>query len=203
MIAGHELVRTIEVGDRWILGVRSFDAVVKIFRDAARGDFFARVYRREMLRVNSSMNRIADEEIEIIDREAQGALRAKEVGRVAQMAMRMIKRAKAPKDRQRKQFAALLMHTVELGPYEVAGETPMMFVVKVYKSLDKPKTFFPIVFRRDTYLLKPSFKTKARVEELEVVDSNYESRSFERASASASLKAIVATIRKTCEGPQT
>lgn len=200
MRAGCELVKTIEIGDSGQHGGRSFDVVLRVYRDLARGDFFARVSRRKLLRVLSSMRRVADEEIEIVDRSfARDALRAMTAKRVTQSAMQVLRHVKAAKGRHRRSTAAELVRTVELGPYDVPGETPMLFVVKVYKRLDKQRTFFPIVFRRDSYLLKPSFRAKAKVEEVEVVDFNYDAESFERKSAAASLAASVGAIRKAYE----
>ena len=88
-----------------------------------------------------------------------------------------------------------LLRTVELGPYEIANAAPMHFVVKIYKHVEKPRTFLPIVFRRDIYRLKPSFATGVADETVEVTDDNYLSENFVRASAAAALKAIVEKIR--------
>ena len=87
------------------------------------------------------------------------------------------------------------MRTVELGPYECPGEAPWYFIVKIYKDLEKRTTFFPIVFRREFYRMKPRLAKKLSNVQVDIVVHDFNDERFVRASEREALSRIVRHLR--------
>ena len=90
-----------------------------------------------------------------------------------------------------------LVRTVERGPYECPGEAPWFFVVKIYKDLEKKKTFFPIVFRRGLFRITPGFANGPGDRQLDVIEPRFAPEDFTRANEAAALKCVSRKVRDT------
>ncbi len=89
-----------------------------------------------------------------------------------------------------------VVRTVDVGPFAVGREPRVVFVVKICKDLERAKRFMPIVYRRASYLITPSFGGKAAQRQIEVVDPAFGPDAFVRGSAAAALKDVVAAIER-------
>jgi hypothetical protein len=175
------------------------DAVVNIYKSFDRPKtFFPVVFRREYFCVRPAcLVFIADESIDAVDaRFARARFAASSEREVLKRVMRKLTTGK------RTYRAPLhaphlieLRRTLELGPYDCADGAPWYFIVNIYKDLKRRNRFFPIVFRRDPYLLKRRFNGKIADVEIDAVDSTYESEVYARPSEAAALNAILAKIR--------
>jgi hypothetical protein len=185
-----ELVRVVECQttreSRW-----DSDFAINIYRDWERNIFFPVVFRRTLCRVRPSfVNTTAQEEIDLVD-PAFGA------ARFARATVREVLDAVMKKLRGSGKRLRLieLVRTVELGPYDCPGEAPWYFIVKIYKELGKRKIFFPIVFRREFYRMRPVAARKLANEQVDIVLHDFDDERFVCASERAALARVVRHVR--------
>ena len=93
-----------------------------------------------------------------------------------------------------------LVKTVEIGPVAVAADRKVVFVVNVYKDLERKKRFFPIVSRRDSYRITPAFVNKPAAKQVDVIESRFRPEDFVHASKAAAMASIVREIRMVALG---
>lgn len=216
-----ELVQTVEIGPFDCPGETPWYFSVRIHKDLVRARrFFPVVFRREFYRMKVSVAKVArHEQVEIVDSSfepAQFARASAAASRVAivrhirdvfepkrapaeraLMTKRNVRRVALPAPPSWPEPRLLeLVLTADVGPFTVGREPRVAFVVRIHKDLERAKRFIPIVHRRVSCRITPSFGGKAVQRQIEVVDAGFVPDDFMRASATAALKAVVAAIKR-------
>lgn len=177
---------------------------VDIFRDLARPRrFFPVVFQRTYCHVRPALvHTFADERIDVVDQ----SYRSDDLARSSQNAVLrdVVHRVRASHARSRSHSrlhvrAAVLVQTLGIGPYDCPGESPWYFTVEIYKSATRERAFYPVVFRREVYRMQNARAMRAGFEQLDIVESTYESDRFARSSKRAAASAILTTIRGSFE----
>jgi len=220
-VPAAELVQTVEIGPFACPGETPWYFSVRIHKDLMRARrFFPVVFRREFYRMKASFAKVAtDEQLEIVDssfepeqfaRTSAAAVRVAIVRYIrdvfepkpapaerALMTKRNVRRVALPAPPSWPQPRLLeVVLTAEVEPLSVGREPRAAFVVRIHKDLERAKRFIPIVHRRVSCRITPSFGGKAVQRQIEVVDASFVPDDFQRASAEAALKAVVAAIER-------
>lgn len=87
-----------------------------------------------------------------------------------------------------------LVRVVEFGA-SYSSRQHNQAVVNIYRDLAKPKTFFPVVFRRALCRVRPSFVNTFAQEELDLVDPTFKASRFTRASEREVLDGVMKAVR--------
>lgn len=216
-----ELVQTIEIGPFDCPGETPWYFSARIHKDLTRARrFFPVVFRREFYRIKTSSAKVAtDQQVEIVDssfepeqfaRTSAATVRVAIVRHIrdvfepqrapaerARMTKRNVRRVALPAPPSWPEPRLLeLALTAEAGPFTVGREPRVMFVVRTHKDLERAKRFIPIVHRRVSCRIRPSFGGKAVRRQIEVIDSGFVPDDFMRASGESALKAAVAAIKR-------
>jgi hypothetical protein len=88
-----------------------------------------------------------------------------------------------------------LKRTLDLGYH--AGRTDIAvsrFVIRIYKDMEAPRRYLPVVFQRGRFRLKPSFVKTMADEDIEIEDRTYNPELFARPTESQAVKAILDRI---------
>lgn len=191
-----ECVRTVEIWPKAHDGDGAV-RVVRVLKDlAGAGNYWPVVFRRtEWCLRPSFVNTLADEALDTVDpaygRQHLTRSNAQTVLDDVIAALR-----NAPGSRKRPSFRVIeLLRTIEVGPYDCAGEAPWHFIVNIYKDLDKPKVFFPVVFRREVYRMTRRHAKATTNEQVDIFVRDFEPERFKRTSARAAEAAILQHIR--------
>ena len=191
-----ECVRTVEIW-RKARADQGVMLVVRVLKDLVQtGNYWPVVFRRTEWRLRPSfVNTLADEALDTVD-PAYGRRHFTRANAQTVLDDVVAALRNAAGNRQRPSFRIVeLLRTIEVGPYDCAGEAPWHFIVNTYKDLDKPRVFLPVVFRREVYRMMRRRAKATTNEQVDILVRDFEPERFRRTSARAAEAAILHHIR--------